>query len=297
MIKFEFVFFEVLAMLLFAACLWHASHQGGYRVLELLASLLYGVFLEWMTINQMQAYQYGRFMVMIDSAPLCIGLGWAVIIYSSMEFVKNLSMPDFARPFLVGLMALNIDAGMDAVAIRLKFWQWVIPLDKQWFGVPWGNFWAWFIVVTSFSGLIYWFRSRGWHLGKSLWQKWTYPVFTLAGSVLILAGTNLLFMRVFASSDLGSAASMLVLVYTGIFIVLSVRPRFIAAARLDWVVFAVPLAFHLFFNLFGFLYGIYPALPALAVTGLLMLVTGLSLHLWPWYLGLSQGSPKQASKG
>ena len=111
-----FLTFELLTLLLFAACLWHAARQGKTRVLELLASLVYGVSLEWMTLRQLEAYHYGQFLVMIDGAPLCIGLGWAVILYSSMEFVKQLDMPLFAQPFLVGLLALNIDAAMDAVA-------------------------------------------------------------------------------------------------------------------------------------------------------------------------------------
>jgi len=280
----EFIIFEVLTILLFLACLWHASRQGKARVLELLASLVYGVSLEWITIKQLEAYHYGDFMIMLDGAPLCIGLGWAVIIYSGMEFVKNLDMPDFARPFLVGLMALNIDVAMDAVAIRLGFWNWVIPLDLQWFGVPYGNFWSWFIVATSFSGLVYWLRARGWNTSKQSWRVWVYPLIALVGSVFILAVTNFLFVNLFARSDIGSAMAMIVLVYSGIVVVYVVRPKFIPALRLDWVVIAVPMGFHLFFTIVGFLSGIFSQLTILAVVGILMFVLGICIHLWPWYL-------------
>lgn len=279
----EFIVFEILTMLLFTACLWHASRQGRARVLELFASLVFGVSLEWMTIRQLEAYHYGQFLVMFDGAPLCIGLGWAVIIYSGMEFVKQLEMPNFARPFLVGLMALNIDAAMDAVAIRLGFWNWIIPLDLQWYGVPFGNFWSWFIVTTSFSGLVYWLRAGGWHTAKQAWRVWVYPLIALFGSILILAATNFLFVELFANSDIGSTMAMVVLLYSGIVVVYVSRPKIIPAPRPDWVVLSVPLFFHLFFTIVGFTSGIYIQLTVLAVVGLLMLVLGIGIHLWPWY--------------
>lgn len=281
--KLEFYLFEILTILLFLVCFWHASRQGKTRVLELFASLIYGVALEWMTIQQIEAYHYGQFLIMFDGAPLCIGLGWAVIIFSCMEFVKNLEMPDFARPFLVGLLALNIDAGMDAVAIRLGFWNWVIPLNLQWYGVPWGNFWSWYIVAASFSGLVYWLRAKGWHTSKRLWRQFFYPVIALAGSIAILAVTNFLFVTFFARNDLASAMSMVVLIYSGIVIVFVVRPKWLHPPRMDWMVLAVPLGFHLFFTIFGFLRGIYSQLTVLAVVGILMFVTGICIHLWPWF--------------
>jgi len=281
--KFEILLSEFVNVALFLACLWHAARQGKSRVLELLASLVYGVALEWMTIKLVEAYEYGRFLIMIDTAPLAIGLGWAVIIYSAMEFANYLKMPDYAKPFLVGLLALNIDAGMDAVAIRLGFWNWVIPLDLQWYGVPYGNFWSWFIVATSFSGMVYWLRARGWHHSKQAWRVWVYPVIALFGSMLILAATNFLFINLFAQSDIGSAMAMVVLVYSGIVVVYVSRPRFIPAPRPDWVALSVPLVFHLFFTIVGFTSGIYTELTILAVVGLLMFMLGLGIHLWPSY--------------
>lgn len=53
---FEFLLSEFLNIALFAACLWHAARQGKTRVFELLASLVYGVALEWMTIKLVEAY-------------------------------------------------------------------------------------------------------------------------------------------------------------------------------------------------------------------------------------------------
>lgn len=282
MIKAAFVIFEILTISLFLACLWHAFKQKNNKVLELVFALVFGVLLEWMTIQQLAAYHYGEFFLMLDGAPICIGLGWAVIIYSGMEFVKYLNMPDYARPFLVGILALNLDLAMDVIAIRLGFWNWVIPLDWQWFGVPWGNFWAWYIVVVSYSGFLYWFR----HLQKqkkSPWLRWTYPLFSLLGSVVILAVTNYIFANVFSKTELVSAMSMLLIILSGGVILYIVKPQFKPNAFTDPVILSIPLTFHLFFTIFGFVGGFYYQIPILAVVGLSMFAVGLGVHLWPWW--------------
>ncbi len=142
-----YLLFEFITYALFVACLWHAARQHGrHRVLELVFTLLYGVLLEWLTIRQLAAYRYGQFLIMIDDAPLVIGMGWAVIIYSAMEFTSRLRMPDMARPLFDALLALNIDLSMDAIAIRLMdgvtpgqgMWHWgaITTQNAEWFGVP-----------------------------------------------------------------------------------------------------------------------------------------------------------------
>jgi hypothetical protein len=253
-------------------------------VWELFFSLFYGVLLEWMTLQQLEAYQYGRFVFMFDGAPLSIGLGWAVIIYSGMEFVKYLDMPTYARPFLVGFLALNVDLAMDAIAIRMGFWNWIIPIDSEWFGVPWGNFWAWYIVVVSFSGLIYLFHAWGWPFDKNGFKRWGYVPLALIGSVMMVGLTNFVYASVFVRTELMGAFSMVILIWLGIVMVFSARPAIIPLKRLDWVVFAVPLGFHLYFNTMGFTQSFYAELPILAVIGLIMLASGLAVHLYPVFL-------------
>ncbi len=78
-------------------------------------------------------------------------IAWGSIIYSVMEFSNATSLPPWARSLLDGLLGLNIDLALDAVAIRLGFWDWGRGLSFQFFGVPYGNFIAWFLVVASFS--------------------------------------------------------------------------------------------------------------------------------------------------
>ena len=281
MIQPAFLVFELALYALFIACLWHARRQGISRVWELTFSVFYGVLLEWMTIQQISAYHYGNFLVMIDGAPLCIGIGWAVIIYSGMEYVSRIDLAGFARPFLVGFMALNIDLACDAIAIRMGFWTWAIPPESQWFGVPWGNFWAWYIVVISFSGLLYAFQTLGWRTSSNAWKRWGYvPLATLA-SIIILALTNYLFVYEFGADGISGLLSMGFLLQVGALIVILYRPKIVASPHIDWVVLAVPLVFHLYFNWFGFRNGYYQQHPVLGVMGITMLLIGLLAHILP----------------
>ncbi|MBN1964030.1 MAG: carotenoid biosynthesis protein [Anaerolineae bacterium] len=283
MIRAEYLIFELIVYALFIGCAWHAAHQSGsgrHRVMELGVALVYGVFLEWMTLRQLSAYHYGQFLIMIDDAPLAIGAGWAVIIYSAMIFSDRLQMPEMARPFLDGLLALNIDLAMDAVAIRLGMWTWGTgDLTYQWFGVPWGNFWAWFIVVTSYSFFVRWLRV--WRTDRI--RGWLYAPLAMVLSVAVLALTNSLFQSLLHPNNLG-LVGMLVLIGSGLIIVIGVRPRVLQAGRPEPVIIAVPLAFHLYFFGAGIVFGFFAAQPILAVISGLMLVLGLGLHLWPWWV-------------
>ncbi|HWQ19471.1 MAG TPA: hypothetical protein VN455_06795, partial [Methanotrichaceae archaeon] len=76
---------------------------------------------------------------------------------------------------LDGLLALNIDLSMDAVAIRLGMWDWGNGFDYQYFGVPYNNFWAWFWVVFSFS-----FSLRLLSKLPGFWGRWFSP----AGAII-----------------------------------------------------------------------------------------------------------------
>ncbi|MHB8134855.1 MAG: hypothetical protein ACYDH1_11600 [Anaerolineaceae bacterium] len=287
----QFLIFEILIFILFFVCLNKAIKQGSSRVWEFLFSVIYGVFLEWMTIQQLSAYHYGQFAIMIDGAPLCIGMAWAVIIFSGMEYVKQLEIPGVARPFLIGFLALNMDLACDVIAIRQGFWTWAIPLNAQWFGVPWGNFWAWYIVVVSYSGLLYVFQTRGWRISKNFLKRFGYV--PLAGflSIVILALTNYLFVYEIGADGISGLLSMGFLLQAGALIVIIFRPKVPGSAKIDLVSMSVPLVFHLYFNWIGFQNGYYREIPILGVVGLLMLFLGIFIHVYPaWKARIIQRS-------
>src|SRR6476659_5435776 len=148
-----FLLVEVGVYILAIGCLRHAWARGQSRLLGLVAGMIYGVLLEYGAIATFHAYVYGHFLIMIFGAvPLCIGVSWGMIIYTAMETSDRFALPWYLRPILDALLALTIDLSMDAIAIRLGFWTW--GQAGPWFGVPLGNFYAWFIVVLSFSLLL-----------------------------------------------------------------------------------------------------------------------------------------------
>jgi hypothetical protein len=271
--------FELLSYVLFAACAWHAWQHNRFGLAELIFAVFYGVALEWVTLRQLEAYAYGEFWLMFDGAPLTIGVGWAIIMYSAMAFSDRLAMPESARPFLDVLLALNIDLAMDTIAVRLGMWHWgALPLDQQWFGVPWVNFWAWFIVVLGFSTLIR--ILRVWRVHRL--RRWFYIPTASILALILLALTNEVYTSILEPGNM-ALGGILLLVGSALYVVIQVRPHVLQPGPPEPAVIAVPLVFHVVYISAGIHYGFYSQTPALALVGLGMLGIGLGIHLWPWW--------------
>ena len=279
-----FLLVEVGVYVLAISCLRHAWARGWSRLVGLVAGMIYGVLLEYSAIVTFHAYGYGHFLIMIVGAvPLCIGVSWGLIIYTAMETSDRFALVWYLRPIVDALLALTIDLSMDAIAIRLGLWTW--GQAGPWFGVPLGNFYAWFIVVLGFSLLL--------RLGR-LWSL-AGPVVLLGDvAVAILAiplsvfGLITLLRPYYALIARGAAAWLIIGVLLGGSALLAIW----AARRtrrdhpLDLVLLSVPLFFHVFS--FGALLvsGMYRQVPALIAISALMLLVGMLLHLWPSRLRL-----------
>lgn len=265
-----FILFELIVYIQFAICLRHAWTQRPANLLRLFFGAAFGVLLELATIRQLNAYTYGRFLVMALDVPLCIGMAWGCIIYSVMEFSDASDIPAWARPVLDGLLALNIDLALDAVAIRLGFWDWGRGLDFQYFGVPYANFWAWFWVVTSFSfGYRLLARRADW-----VRAYLSAPLGLLVGLAGVL-GTNFLisFIIPFAYHGLTTALAMA----APLLFMFLLKPRF-NLRPVPSLVFWVPFLSHAYLLLAGLVSGVIFQPPFLLFVSLLMLGIALFLH-------------------
>jgi hypothetical protein len=81
------IFFEIIMLALLIICWQHAKRNGGWpSVWGFLAGVIFGWLLEWATIIQLEAYEYGNFILKVGPLPLSIGIGWGVIIYSARLF-------------------------------------------------------------------------------------------------------------------------------------------------------------------------------------------------------------------
>jgi len=266
-----FLLFELIIYIQLALCLRHAWKHGTANLLQLFAGTLFGVSLELATIRQLNAYQYGRFLVMVFDVPLCIGVAWGCILYSVMEFSDGSSLPYFARPVLDGLLALNIDLALDAVAIRFGFWDWGQGLAFQYFGVPYANFWAWFWVIFFFSlGYRLLARRKDWA------GTWVSPILALCiGLAGVLTTNALIAFRIpFAYHGLTAAA---LLVFAIAFVVI-LRPRFFLQP-IPSLTFWIPALTHFYILIAGLVAGVILEPPFLLIMGILMLAISLFIHL------------------
>lgn len=265
-----FLLFELIIYIQFALCLCHAWKHGTANLLRLFAGIVFGVSLELATIRQLNAYEYGQFLVMVLDVPLCIGVAWGCILYSVMEFSDGSSLPYFVRPVLDGLLALNIDLALDAVAIRLGFWDWGQGLDFQYFGVPYANFWAWFWVIFFFSlGYRLLARRQDWL------RTWIAPLLGLVIGLAGVLGTNALIAFVIPWALHGWTVFLALTIAFCLLLVL--RPRFYLAP-VPSLVFWVPFLTHAYILVAGSISGVILEPPFLLFIGLLMLVIALRLH-------------------
>jgi hypothetical protein len=236
----------------------------------LVAGVIFGVLLEMGTIQQLHVYHYGRFLLMAGEVPLSVGVAWGCIIYSVRLFSDASSLPLAARPIFDGLLALNIDLSMDAIAIRLGMWDWGQGRQAGYFGVPYPNFWAWFWVVFSFSfGLRLLTYRRGWA------ARWLGPLGAIVFGLVGVLGTNALITFVVPVGGYFFTVGLLLVVAAGV--VLALRPR-LAVRPVHPLAFWVPLAFHVYFLLAGLVSGVIWQPPFLLVVSLAMLLLALYWH-------------------
>lgn len=284
-----FLAFESLMVALLGACLLHASRRGTGYVAELLGGLVFGVLLEWVNITFLPGYTYGRFLLMLDGVPICIGVGWAVIIYTAMAFTDRLGLATWTRPTTDALLALNIDLAMDAIAVRLGsgMWVWGWPNEAlrwtgEWFGVPFGNFFGWFWVVTLYSAWVRLFRRlaerRSW--GTAARVAGPFLAVVLSEPILYVL------LRLFRSLWVAGVPSGLMLLAVVLpalaLVLLRGRPQRRAEPR-GWVIAGVPVAFHAYFLIL--LLALNAGLPGwnpwLVPVSIAMLTIGLILHFGP----------------
>lgn len=267
-----FSLFELMVLVLAGWGVRHAWRRGPHVVWQLAAGMLFGVLLEYATIQQLDAYEYGRFNVMIADVPIVIGVSWGLIIYSAMLFSDAASLPEWARPVLDGLLALNIDLAMDAVAIRLGMWDWGGGLTFEYFGVPWGNFWAWFWVVSSFSAGIRLLARR-----EHGFSRWLGPLLSIGVGTLAVLGTNALLVFVLGPAGLYEV-SVAVVIAGALGLMVALRPKLHLAQPDRLLSAGVPAVFHLYFLLAGLISGALFNPPFLLFVSLLMLAIAWFLH-------------------
>lgn len=148
----SFLIFEICVSAVFIITLWHSVRRTPFHRAELFTAFAYAILFEEIDMMLFKTYHYGNgYTFVIGNVPVVIALAWSIIIYTGMHISDAYGMPEFIKPFFDSLLAVLIDLSVDAIAIRLGYWQWEIPLNEGWFGAPAGNLYAWMFVVFFFS--------------------------------------------------------------------------------------------------------------------------------------------------
>lgn len=180
-------FLEVTASALFLVAAGAAFLRGRFALLTLISAAAFGILLEEGDQLIFETYHYSEnWLLNIDRAPVVIGLTWALIITGAMRITDALGVRRRYAPFVDSLLALTLDLGFDAIAIRLGLWTWrgVGPEDG-WFGVPAGNFYSWLFVTLAFTFLTRWLAERA-RTRRSL--EWLQLAVPLPAFGILLAG-------------------------------------------------------------------------------------------------------------
>jgi hypothetical protein len=173
-----FLFLEVAASVLFIGAAVAALRRGRLPFLELLSAAMFGLLLEEGDQLIFQTYHYSPdWVLVLDRAPLVIGLTWALLIAGAMRITDALGVRRWTAPFVDAVLVIMLDLAFDAVAIRMGMWTWVgIEPDQGWFGVPAGNFYAWLFVTLGFSLMSRWIRDASADRPALEWAQLAVPI-------------------------------------------------------------------------------------------------------------------------
>jgi hypothetical protein len=206
-------------------------------------------------------YVYGRSFLMIGDVPLSVPLIEMDVLLTSLWLLEKMRIPDWCKPFIVGLFGMLQDFSLDPVAVRQIFttqglatgrWTWLIqPGMVNIYNIPVYNFPGWMLIMLY--GSIFVLLGRAWHKrsGYKASVGYIYPfaAFFLALVAMVSPISQfLLWLAPFGAK--GSNAEWLMLAFHLFFptVLLAVfwRGRMQAPVSLkdDYAVFAVIVLFH-----------------------------------------------------
>jgi hypothetical protein len=143
-----------------------------------MSAAAFGLLLEESSQLIFETYNYSpEWTLVLDRAPLVIGLTWALLIAGAMRITDALGVRRWTASFVDAALVIMLDLAFDAVAIRVGMWTWVdIGPTDGWFGVQAGNFYTWLFVTFGFSLLTRWLRDRAARRRGAEWLQLLVPI-------------------------------------------------------------------------------------------------------------------------
>jgi len=281
-----FLFLEIAATLIFVGAALAALRRGRLPFLELISAAAFGLLLEESSQLIFETYNYSPdWVLVLDRAPLVIGLTWALLIAGAMRITDALGVRRWTASFVDAALVIMLDLAFDAIAIRLGMWTWVdIGPTDGWFGVQAGNFFTWLFVTFGFSVLTRWLRDRAARRRGAEWLQLLVPI--PAYAILVASIIPYAFISARTNAPTGGAL-WLSFVCIGLFVMVALRgvfgtgrqpPDGQMAAIVDLrLAFFTRLSIQGFFLLALLIMGIATELPVLLVTSVVLILVDVWL--------------------
>jgi hypothetical protein len=141
-------------------------------------------------------YSFGRSLVMIGFVPASVPLIEVCVLITGFWFLEKTSLPDWAKPPIIGLFGMLQDFSLDPLAIRQVFtttgvtsgrWNWLInPTDVNILNVPVYNFPGWMLIMFYGSACLligrWWYRKTGYRPVVG----YVYPFVAMFAALLLM---------------------------------------------------------------------------------------------------------------
>ncbi len=249
-----FLFLEISATLIFIAVAAVALRHGRLPFLELMSAAAYGLLLEEGDQLLFQTYHYSSdWLLVIDRAPVLIGLIWALLIAGAMRITDALGVNRRLAPFVDAVLVIAIDLAIDAIAIRMGMWTWRgIDPTVGWFGVPAGNFYSWLFVTFGFSLLTR--GLRDWAAGRPQLEWLQLLIPGPAFAILVASIVPFAWLMVLTGAEAGEGLWMFAIALA-MFVACAARATFGPGRSvpdgLMTAIVALPLAFFTRLSIYG----------------------------------------------
>lgn len=213
---------ELLSVVLFLVCLFHAQRQEDHRfeTLKLMMFVLGSAIFEHVGVLFTKTYSYDQHRIMMFGLiPLSILLIESCLVYTAMTLFQYLHMPKWTSLWVVGLLSTFMDFAIDPVYVNDTYllggtmsgqWNWVTSYSGNYFGIPFFNFTGWIYMCGYYALLLYF---NEWLAGKrkSAWLHKYNPILSslflilplmLTGRALVGSGSKVreIVLLVFACS-------------------------------------------------------------------------------------------------
>jgi len=237
------------------------TRHPGPVILECLAFvMLYAGLFENFAVVQ-GWYVYGRSLLMFGDVPLSVPLLEMDVLIAGLFLLEKMNLPDWAKPFVLGLFGMLQDLSLDPLAVRQVHtvggitsgrWTWLLePGATQFYDIPVYNFPGWMLIMLYGSIFTLIGRKIFKRSGYKSWVGWVYPFLAMLLALVAMVtplSQVLLWLAPFGSKASASEWLMFVihLVFPALLLILLWRgrmhSRFVFSA--DWPLFLVPMLFH-----------------------------------------------------